>query len=448
MAIKAGAILTDVNGFVVDRIQSGGPGNLNIPEEKIYELGNWNTVATVRDIPDLSFDLESFDVFSEFEALLLAKGGAAAPGSAATGTQLSGQVGSNEIDFRNHVPIDVISPFKSRRNAYNIVKGVVVPYLTLENATYRFGIGQNATQSFSLRGDSIYYTPGQPYFNEVTSSTSGNWATSGGAVTNPFHAGGSLKQAVVYTEDAKSVFALCVTAITDKGDYKRLFFDDDYTNDATSLTITAAGAAKIGGLDYTTLGSTKLRITWNSLTTGNYNQTGNNPQGNAVHQGVSVKPAAVRPKDIDVYIGTAAATPTFTRFTSVQSAEVTWSVSLDPDQEFGNKNYVGMDYDIPDVTGSIGVRPYNPADMWDKLARITGVSSSEVVGPDSAVPLPLEIRINHPDTGNRVKTIYVPDARFQIPGFSGQVQQKLESTLPFTSDSGLMYVYNGARTSS
>ena len=84
--------------------------------------------------------------------------------------------------------------------------------------------------------------------------------------------------------------------------------------------------------------------------------------------------------------------------------------------------------------------------MWDKLAQITGVTSTNVVGPKSAVPVPLEIRINHPDTGSRVKTIYVPDARFQVPGYSGQIQQKLETTLSFTSDAGLMYVYNGART--
>jgi hypothetical protein len=435
MAIKAGAILTDVNGFVVDRIQSGGPGNLNIPEEKIYELGNWNTVATIRDIPDLSFDLESFDVFSEFEALLIGKAGAAAPGDAAVGNQLSGVVGSNEIDFQAHIPIDVVSPFKSRRSAYNIVKGVAVPYLTLENATYRYGIGQNASQSFTLRGDSIYYTPGQPYYNEVT------YSGSAGAVSGPFDG----RTALLYEEDGDSIYALCVVAVTDQGDYKRLFVGDDFTNTSTTLTITSTGAAKIAALQYTTLAATTLRIIYSSATTGSYTQNGNNPSGNKVHQGVSVKPAAVRPKDIDVYIGNTAATPVFTRFSSVQSAEATWSVSLDPDQEFGNKHYVSQDYDVPDVTGSIGVRPYNPADMWDKLAVITGVDPNNVVGPDSAIPVPMEIRINHPDTGDRVKTIYVPDARFQIPGYSGQVQQKVETTLSFTSDAGLLYVYNGER---
>lgn len=38
MSIKAGAIIHDANGFVIDRIQSAGPGTLNIPEEKSMSL--------------------------------------------------------------------------------------------------------------------------------------------------------------------------------------------------------------------------------------------------------------------------------------------------------------------------------------------------------------------------------------------------------------------------
>ena len=62
MAIKRRQFLTSANGKDFARIQQGGPGALNIPEEKIYELGNFQSVATVRDIPDLSFDVESVDV--------------------------------------------------------------------------------------------------------------------------------------------------------------------------------------------------------------------------------------------------------------------------------------------------------------------------------------------------------------------------------------------------
>ena len=55
---------------LVDRAQTAGPGTINIPTEKFYELGDYQSAATVRDIPDLSFSLESLDVSAELECML------------------------------------------------------------------------------------------------------------------------------------------------------------------------------------------------------------------------------------------------------------------------------------------------------------------------------------------------------------------------------------------
>ena len=436
MAIKAGAILHDVNGFVVDRVQSAGPGNLNIPEEKIYELGNWGTIATVRDIPDLSFDLESFDVFSEFEGLLLGKDGAANPGSAAVGNQLSGQVGSNEVDFKNHVPIDVISPFKSRRDAYDIVKGLAVPYLTLERATYRYGLRQNATQAFTLRGDSIYYTPGVPRYQTET------LGANVGASSYTF----DYSPGIVYYEGAEAIYAFCVVAVGTNGSYRRLFEPSDYQSTSTGVALTAAGYEKAIALSSNgaTPGEVTLRFVYATTTASNpatYQTT--NPSGNAVHTNASLKPAAVRPKDIDVYIADSVTSLNWTRMNSVQSAEVSWSVTLENDEEFGNKHYVAQDYDVPNVTGTIGVKPFDPADLWNKLAQITGLPTTQVIGPEITVPVPILVEVRHPDTGAIVKSIYCPDARFQVPGLQGRIQTKLETTFSFTSDAGDLSVFNG-----
>ena len=48
MAIRSGKIHINVNGTAA---------NLNIPQEKIYELGNWNTIAVVdtSDTSDIEF---------------------------------------------------------------------------------------------------------------------------------------------------------------------------------------------------------------------------------------------------------------------------------------------------------------------------------------------------------------------------------------------------------
>lgn len=403
MAIKAGQFLHDVHGFVIDRIQSGGVSNLNIPEEKIYELGNYQTVATVRDIPDLSFDLESFDVSTELEAILL-------------GIDPSSVLEGDELDLTRSMPIDVISPFKSAQGAFDVVKGIAVPYLTLESATYRFGVRQNSTQSFSLRGDSVYYIPGTPKWQEYTLVD--------GTLTYTF-----AQTAKPFAESGDTLYALsvCVKNPTTKK-YRRLFYGEDYTNTSTTITLLA---------DWFDSGYTKLHVVYGTDTAGNYPQN--------VSEDVTVKPAAVRGKDIDVYIGTSGATPTFTRWNGVQSFEVNRRVNLENDEEFGNSHYVSQDYDTADVTGSITLKPLDPDDLWDKIAAIANVSSTEISGPLTSVGLPVELRVSDPDTGSRLKTFYIEDARFTMPSTQGRVQTKQTVQFNFTSDGGNLLIYKGAR---
>lgn len=403
----------------MDRIQTGGPGDLNIPEEKIYELGNKQSVATVRDIPEISFDIESYDMTAEFEAMLINE----------DPDTFSSTVGSNEIDFRDAVPIDIISPWKSRKNAHDIVKGVIVPYLTLENATYRFGVGENSTQSFSMRGDSIFYTPGQPWYEEFTNTGEGPYTLE------------NSNTATLYDQSGDSLYVLsvCLVDSTTKA-YQRLFYDatgaTGYLNTSTSVTL------------YDDVSSTydTVRITYGTTAgTDDYDQDGNNYAGNIIHPSASVKPAAIRGKDIEIWLGDTAATTVFSKMTNVQNFEATWSVTLENDEELGNERYVDTDYDVPEVSGTIGVKPYNPADLFSKIAAITGVSETEVIGPNITVTVPLEARIKHPDTGDVLKTIYTPDARFTVPGYNGQANAKLETSMAWSSDSGVMYVYNGER---
>ena len=84
------------------------------------------------------------------------------------------------------------------------------------------------------------------------------------------------------------------------------------------------------------------------------------------------------------------------------------------------------------------------ADLWAKLAMITGVDPSESIGPNSSVPVPLEVQVRH-DNGTVLQTVYVPDARFTPPGINAQVEQKLEVDFTFNSDGGELFVYNGKR---
>lgn len=404
MSIKGGDIIHSANGVVIDRLQTAGPSGLNIPEEKIYETGNYQTVATVRDIPEVTFDMESFDVSTEVEALL-------------TGVDPTTTVSGDEFDFLSAMPIDVVSPWKGGQGSFAITKGIIVPYLTLERATYRFGVGQSSTQQFQLRTDGIYYVPGSPYFQEFTITAGAN------QVYALSHA------AIPFEEEGELLYALSVCVKNPStGAYKRLFLGDDYTNTTTQITVLA---------NQSTAGYTKMHVCYGSLTAASYPQS--------VHQGVSVKPAAVRGKDIDIYLSTASATAVLSRWRGVQTFEANWSVSLQNDEELGNHKYVATDYDVAEVAGTIEVKSVDASDFMDKIAQVTNVPSNQVAGVQSSAPIEVEARIKHPDTGSVLKTIYIPDARIKPPAVSARVQQKLSVPFPFTSDSGTMLVYQGSR---
>jgi hypothetical protein len=120
-------------------------------------------------------------------------------------------------------------------------------------------------------------------------------------------------------------------------------------------------------------------------------------------------------------------------------------VNLENDEEFGNYKYVGIDFDTQEVTGSITVKSVNATDLWAKIAQVADVTTSEVAGPHTRTPIPLELRVNNPTSGSTMKTLYIPDARFSLPSIQGRVQQKLEVTFEFSSDTGQFLIYNGSR---
>jgi hypothetical protein len=413
MAIKAGQILHDAYGFVVDRIQTGGATGLNIPEEKVYEVGNFQAVATVRDTPDLSFDLESFDVSTEIEALM-------------TFTDPTLAVDGDMFDLSTMVPMDVISPIKDGWNIFTASRGVVIPYLTLESSSYRFEVRGNSSQRHTLRGDSYFFVDGSPYYEEYD----------GDGTTTAFNFTHGPAQPYSYL--GQTYYALGACIVYPNRTYKRLFFGDDYTNTANGLVLTDPALAPTGST---------IKVVYGSTQVATYTQAGNTPapHNHKVHEDVTYKPAAVRGKNVDIYLGDNAATPTFSRWTSVQSAEVNWRVTLDQDREFGNAQYVAQDHDVPEVSGNVVVRPRDVAELWDRVYDIAGVPRGNVAGPLTSVGVPMEIRVSDPDSGVRLKTLYVPDARFKPPAISGRVQTKLEPTFEWTSDGGTLQIYKGAR---
>lgn len=409
MAVKGGDLIHVGNQVLLDRAQTAGPGQVNIPTEKIYELGNYQSVGTVLDIPDLSFPVESFDASAELEALLLGRNFA---------TDTAGQM----YDVAASLPVDVASQFKAGRSAaspFDVKVGVSVPCLYLEQLSYKFGLQENASQSATFKGDSIFYTPGSVFVQEAVGT-----GTAGQVVV-------LANDAYPYKGDVVSGdrYALAVTLKSGK----RLKYGLDFTEEATGTGDARAVEVTINASVPVT---DTIRISYSSDTVANYPQ--------ASHAAASAtRPAAIRGRHIKVFVGGVDVTD---EWTGVQSVSVDWRVTLDRDLEFGNDEVVSQDFDVPTCNGSIDFKPKDPLQLYTRIAQIAGAASeTEVVGALQQAILPLDIVLHSPTDGSVLKTLHVPDARFTVPGYSGRVQQKLTVSFTFESESGVLQVFKGAR---
>jgi hypothetical protein len=327
------------------------------------------------------------------------------------------------MHLNQSLPLDVASQFKTGQTAsapFDTLGGVAIPYLALESLSYRYGITNNAAQTATLKGDGLFYTPGSVYIDEFAGTNSANQAI---ALAHPVFP---------YNGDtvAGTKYALSVSLSTGE----RLSIGADYTEAATgsnadgtrSVTLTIIAAVPT---------TSKIKVTYASNAVKTYPQ--------ASHALATVtRPAAIRGRNITVCVGGVSLVD---RWTSVQSVQLDYKVTLQRDEEFGNSALVGQDFDVPDVTGNIGLKPRDYTELYKKVCIIAGVPVNEVAGALTTDPLPLYIALHSPDSGAVLKSFYVSDARFNLPGFSGRVQNKLEVQFDWTSDTGDLTVYKGAK---
>lgn len=400
MAIKGGQILHVAGGpaanFVVDRIQTGGITGININEDRLEELGNYEAIGTVRDIPDLTFEIESFDSSTELESLL----------TGGDNTEAAGTV----FNLANFVPLDVISPFKNS-GLYTVGASVAIPYLNLESMSYNMSLTDAATMTATLRGDSVFYIPGSAYMETFDGD---------GATTAFNFADGP---ALVSSIGGDDLYALSVM-VYDGTNWNRQRLGTHYTNTATGITFQA-------GYEPPT-GTNNVKVVYGSATQATYLQT--------VHD--DTKPAGVRGRDIEIQLGDGAAA--YTDWLGVQSANVDWRVTLERDEEFGNAQVVAQDYDTPEVSGAVTMKPSTVDALFTQIQAIAGISSTEIANATQDPPeLELRIRLKDPADGTTMKTLEVTDAKWQMPQIQGNVGSKLEQDFNFTSSSGVLNIHKG-----
>ena len=179
-------------------------------------------------------------------------------------------------------------------------------------------------------------------------------------------------------------------------------------------------------------GTDNIKVVYGSATAATYNQ--------GVHD--TTKPTGVRGRDVFIRLSDGVmVTPTFTDWLGVQTANVDWSVSLERDEEFGNPQIVAQDFDTPEVSGSVTMKPVDNDALFEQIQRVSGLSGTDIANATQDPP-ELDVEIKMVDSsGTTTKTLIVPDAKFIMPQIQGQVGSKLEQDFTFTGASGVLEIY-------
>jgi hypothetical protein len=413
MSVHAGTILTVGGNNVIDRIQSAGLGDVNIPVDTIREVGNYQVVDKIPGDADFTFTMESLDVSTDLMAFLTGKIGAQ---DAATPPGAADPAGT-EYKWLDVSYVNLTSPWKDATTGSTgtIAAGHLIPAYFPTRISYRFGVTDNATTTVELAGGSFYYAGAAPVEETATGDgTDTAYTTSEGTVAHRKGGAGGTT--------FRNVFGILVGGVTqiEGVDYQVT------GGDGSPATITFAKAPAAGKL---------VRFTYFSVVPKAFPQT--------VHASAVVKPGAVRGRNIVVYVGDGAARQ---RLASVQSFELEATVDGELEREMGNDEPTGRTINGTDCTGTVTARSKDASAFLGLLSKVTGVPADEVIGYINLNPIPLEVQIENPkNPGQILKTLRVDDAIFQIPGTPARVNTPTDFALRFSSQNGTYSEFKGLR---
>ena len=255
--------------------------------------------------------------------------------------------------------------------------------------------------TWGFRGDSVYYVPGAAYRESF----------SGDAIITVFSTANAMLQTVI---GAQTFFALAVYV-----DGVKQKIVTDYTDTSADVTFVVAPPS----------GTDNIVIVYGSIVQDTFLQ--------AVHD--TTEPAGVRGRDIQIQLGDGAAT--YTDWFGVQSVNIDWAVTLERDEEFDNPFVVAQDFDTPDVTGSVTMKPADVAALYSQIQQIADLTSTDIINATQD-PAEIEFRAVIKDAaGVTTKTLQLDNVKWEMPALQGNVGQKLEADFTFTSADSVLNVF-------
>lgn len=413
MSVHAGSLIHVGGNAVLDRIQSAGLGDVRVPIETIREVGNRETVDKVAGEPDFTFSMESFDVSTDMIAFLQGKVAASAAGSRPGSNDPDG----TEYDWLDCKFVNIASPWKNAAtgSAGTVQAGHLIPGFYARRVRYRYGATENAVQEAELAGGSFYYAEFAPVEKHYT-GTGAQTAFATTDVVKRHRIGGAGGTTF------KLVFGVLV--------------DGQLQTEGVDYTVAGADGA-IATVNFTAAPANGAHVTVSHFTSAakSFPQT--------VHASTLVKPGAVRGRNIKVFLGSGGARE---RLGGIQTFELEATIEGEVERELGTEDIVGFSATGSTCNGTITIRAKDINAFFATLAKITGVSRTEVFGWFNQNSIPLEVAIENPkNPGQILKTLYVDEAIFQIPGTPARVNTATDFQVRYESKSDTFVEVKGAK---
>jgi hypothetical protein len=411
MSIPAGDILHVGGKNVIDRLQSAGLGDVNLPIETIREVGNREVVDKVTGEPDFTFQLESYDASTEVMAWLTGKIGAGTGSAQGAGDSDPEGTSYDWLDAAGKA-LNIISPWKNgdSGSAGVIQAGVLIPGYYPIKLNERFGVTDNSTFTVELGGGSFFYSKNAPFQDY--------WVGNGGKTFTTAHPTVKYRIGGVEGETFRNVWGVLV--------------DGDLQTEDIDYTVTGGGGSA-ATIEFTVAPANGATICAVSFTTDAqaYPQT--------VHPATIVKPGAVRGKNIRILLNGK-------RAGGGQSFELEASVEGEVEREMGNEEIIGRVVNGTDCNGTFTVRSKDIEHFFNLLHDITGVEEDEVYGWFNDHTVELDIEIENPKNPSKLlKTISVGDAKFQPPGTPAKVNSPTDFAISWQSVEGTFREFKGAK---
>lgn len=423
MTVKAGQIVTVAGHTVLQRLQTQGLTNARVPIATIREIGNDLVVDKVPQEPDFTFSLESLSVDVGLEATL--------QGKVATGSGVSQGAGMSDPDGTEYPwvqakAIHIISPWKDPQSysSGTVVAGHLIPGYFPQKLSYKFGVTENAMQTAELRGGAFYYGNGMAPTEDIVT---GDGATVDFVTAEPavqYRRGGAAGSTFL------NVLGVLVNGVpqVEGEDYTVAGGGEAGSNTAATVTFDVPPAS-----------GAQIRIA--------YFTTNEHAYPDAIHESALTLPGAVRGRNIRLSVSSAD-TGGWQHVYGAQTFTLDAAFDITPERELDNDEIIGFTVNGTDCTGTMTVHAKDKDAFFKLLGMMTGVDTvHEVIGWLNLHTMRLKLEIEDPkDPGTFIKTLYVPDARFDIPATPARVNAVVDFTMNWESIEGTYSAFKGAAT--